>query len=271
MARVSLAARKERTNEMEFDGAELPAQGLVRGLQVLRAFRAGEGSLSHTEIKLRTGLPNPTVSRLTQTLTALGYLSYIPKFGRYTLGPAVVSLCHSLLNGMPYRIHARPILQDLADRFKLPVSLGARDHLDMINIETVRHALSPTARFDIGARLPIESTAMGRAYLYALPAHERNLVVRAILKKTDARHRKLVEKRIQDSFDSLQRDGFCLSLGDWRRDVWGAGAPVLTTDGVALAINCGGHPNDIKLEFLKREIGPRLASAAAEVNHMSLV
>src|SRR5690606_32765547 len=136
------------------------------------------------EIADRTGIPRPTVSRLTQTLTALGYLTYVPRLGRYTLGAAVVSLCHSLLAGMPHRIAARPVLQQLADTTRLPVSLGARDQLHMINIDTVRHAGASPARFDLGARIPLATTAMGRAYLFGLPEPERTGLLDRIKQST---------------------------------------------------------------------------------------
>ena len=48
---------------------------LARGLEVLRVFTPTEGLLGNGEIAERTGLPKPTVSRLTYTLTKLGYLA----------------------------------------------------------------------------------------------------------------------------------------------------------------------------------------------------
>ena len=59
---------------------------LARGLDILRAFHAGEGMLGNQEIAHRTGLPKPTVARLTHTLTELGYLNYIRRFRKYELG-----------------------------------------------------------------------------------------------------------------------------------------------------------------------------------------
>ena len=44
------------------------ANTLARGLAVLRAFRASDSGLTHAQIADRTGLPKPTVSRLTYTL-----------------------------------------------------------------------------------------------------------------------------------------------------------------------------------------------------------
>jgi DNA-binding IclR family transcriptional regulator len=49
--------------------------GLARGLEVLRAFRPDDGPLGNHALAERTGLPRSTVSRLTYTLTSLGYLS----------------------------------------------------------------------------------------------------------------------------------------------------------------------------------------------------
>ena len=41
---------------------------LARGLEILRCFQAGDPALGNQDIAERTGLPKPTVSRLTHTL-----------------------------------------------------------------------------------------------------------------------------------------------------------------------------------------------------------
>ncbi len=51
-------------------------EALSRGLDVLRAFSQGSVILGNQDISRLTGLPKPTVSRMTYTLTKLGYLSY---------------------------------------------------------------------------------------------------------------------------------------------------------------------------------------------------
>lgn len=264
MARIAMIERKSVPELIAARGGDLRlVQGLSRGLAVLRAFRPNEGALSNAEIAARTGLPKPTVSRLTQTLTVLGYLAYVPRLARYALGPAVVALCHSLLAGMTSRIVARPVLQELANFARLPVSLGARDQADMVYIETARHAQGHPARFDLGSRLPIETTAMGRAYLYALPADEREALLESLRAKRGAGEWRRIRAGLDRAFDMIAAKGFCLSLGDWRADVFGAGAPVVGAEGTVLAINCGGPPFEVSAERMETEIGPRLAHSAA--------
>ena len=68
------------------------SMNLARGMQVLRAFSVREPLLGNRELADRTGLPKPTISRLTYTLTLLGYLSRDTRLKKYRLGTGVLSL-----------------------------------------------------------------------------------------------------------------------------------------------------------------------------------
>src|ERR1041384_8142220 len=70
---------------------------LARGLEVLRVFTPAEGLLGNGEIAERTGLPKPTVSRLTYTLTKLGYLSHVERLAKYPRAPAALALGYTAL------------------------------------------------------------------------------------------------------------------------------------------------------------------------------
>ena len=183
----------------------------------------------------------------------------------YSLGAGLATLCHTLLAGMPYRLAAQPYLQELADFSRLPVSLAMRDQLDMVYIETARHAGTKPPRFDLGARIPVDLTAMGRAYLYGLPANERSTLFE--FDPQGARRRALAhdQKLAQAGVSDARSQGLLpvpRRLAEGRSRV---GAPVITGDGMVLAVNCGGPPNEVTTDFLEHEIGPRLVQAAARI------
>ncbi|WP_434624158.1 IclR family transcriptional regulator [Azospirillum sp. B2RO_4] len=119
---------------------------LARGLELLRAFRRNESMLGNLELAQRTGLPKPTVSRLTYTLSKLGYLAYDQNTGKYRLGTSV--LAPRRLSGMGIRQVARPLMQELADQTGLAVALGGRDRLSMIYLECCKATgpITPVAR-----------------------------------------------------------------------------------------------------------------------------
>src|SRR5580658_9911150 len=108
---------------------------LARGLEVLRAFTPTEGLLGNGELVARTGLPKPTVTRFTYTLTKLGYLTYVERLGKYQLAPAALALGYSALANMRIRQIARASMQQLADYADASVALGTRDRLDLIYVE----------------------------------------------------------------------------------------------------------------------------------------
>ena len=97
------------TFSYEHEGDRQFATTLARGLEVLRCFTPLEPLLGNKEISVRTGLPKPTVSRLTYTLTKLGYLRHNMRLGKYQLGSAVLSIGYPLLASMNVRQVARAI------------------------------------------------------------------------------------------------------------------------------------------------------------------
>src|SRR5216684_5987902 len=63
------------------------ATTLAKGLVVLEAFEAGAPMLGNMELAARTGIPRPTVARLTHTLAELGYLRYDQDLAKYPWRP----------------------------------------------------------------------------------------------------------------------------------------------------------------------------------------
>jgi DNA-binding IclR family transcriptional regulator len=243
-------------------------EALARGLDVLRAFRADDGGLlGNQEIAARTGLPKPTVSRLTYTLTKLGYLVHSERLGKYRLGTPVLSLGYAALGAAGIRQAARPLMQALADRVDAAVSLGSRDGLSMLYVENCRGGGALTLSLDLGSTVPIATTAMGRAYLAALPAAERARLLDEIARQQgDERRRQAILAGIEQAVEDVKTRGFTISAGDWQPDVYAAGAPLVLPDGAGiLALNCGGPAFRLTRERLDAEIGPHMAALVREI------
>src|SRR3970282_1614987 len=115
----------------EHQGDRQFATTLARGLEVLRCFTPPEPLLGNKEISVRTGLPKPTVSRLTYTPPRLGYLRHDMRLGKYQLGSAVLSIGYPLLAAMNARQVARPLMRELAEYCKGSGSLGVRGRPNM--------------------------------------------------------------------------------------------------------------------------------------------
>jgi len=252
---------------MEKDSRVVTA--LARGLSVLRCFRKGDRFLGNQEIAERSGLPKATVSRLTHTLTVLGYLNHSRRFNQYSLGPAVLSLGYSMLGNMDILKSARPLMQDLADHAEASVSLASRDGLHMVYLENcVSGANMITLRIDVGARTRIANTAMGRALLCGLPEAERNDLIAQIRRATPKGEWPEIKQGIDQGTIDYQEKGFCFSLGDWRENVNSIAVPLIQADSSVLAINCGGPSWQLSPEKLEKDIGPRLVEISRRLERL---
>lgn len=249
-------------------GAENDRQSvraLERGLEILRCFKPGDRFLGNQEIATRTGLPKPTISRLTHTLTRLGYLAYSEKFGKYHLDSAVLALGYSFLVNMDVRRIARPLMQELAEYAQASVALGVQDRLNMLYIEAYRSSATVTLTLDVGSQIPIATTSMGRALLCALPESDRSALLDQVRLRNETEW-----PRIRTGIDQAMKDyaerGFCLSLGDWKRDVHAVAAPLIPSDGSRILIfSCAGAAFQLRRHMLEDDIGPRLLNLITNV------
>ena len=240
---------------------------LARGLDILRAFQAGEGMLGNQEIAARTGLPKPTVARLTHTLTELGYLTYAKRFRKYELGASVMALGYAALSNMDVRHVARPAMQQLAQLLNGAVALGARDRHSMIWLEAQRGPSAVAITYDIGSRVPIASTAMGRAYVAGLAEPEKSKLLDAIRRRWRDDWSK-IKAGVERAEREIAERGFCVVWGEWLPEICGVGAPLRGPDGVAThAFTCSAPIYQTSKERLEALWGPKLVASVREVRN----
>lgn len=238
---------------------------LSRGLEVLRAFRPNDGLLGNQEIAARTNLPKPTVSRLTYTLTKLGYLTQVPKFEKYQLAPAAMSLGYAALANLGVQHLSESFREEVMRATGGAVAVGARDRLSMIYFGQSRSGLALGVQLDVGSKVPIATTAMGRAYIWALPDDERTLLLRELREHYGTRWAR-IRDGIERAGELIAKRGFSISVGEWQDDVHAAGVALTLNDGTGpYAFNCGAPAFRFTEDRLLNDIGPRLVTMVRNI------
>lgn len=238
---------------------------LARGIAVLRCFGEGTGTLSHGDIARQTRIPKPTVTRLVATLESLGLLRQVAESDRYALAAGVLPPARAYLAGLDVRARARPHMMALADELDASVYLAVCEPPDMVVIEACRSRSNAlTSRLDIGSRVPLALSAIGRAYLAALDEEAREALMRTLRARAGGAWRKEaagLERALRDA--SLR--GYCVSLGESHPDISAAAVSLLTPSGDIMALNCGGPSFRFTEETLRRRVAPRLLAAASRI------
>jgi len=241
-------------------------EALARGLRVLQSFRHGDDhGLSNKELSTRTGLTAPTVSRLCHTLQRLGYLVYDPGNGRYAMGPAILNLSYTMLRNLDLRDIARPLLREFADATRVTVAINARDRLRMVVLEGVSGTSPVALRLEVGSRIPVLSTAAGRAYLAGLTSSGAQGEL-AEIRQADAAGWDANQLGIERACTEIGARGFCVTQSGWQRDINGVAVPLsFRSGGGQLSLSCGGPAQELSMKRMEREIGPLLLEIARKI------
>lgn len=238
---------------------------LARGLDVLDCFRSGDKVLGNQEIARRCGLPKSTVSRLTYTLTKLGYLVFVKESNKYRLGNATLALGTAMLARLDVRQVAHPMMQELAESTRGSVALGSRDRLSMIYIDIARSSSALTVALDVGSRIPVATTAMGRAYLAVAPEREREDLMDRV-RELDEIAWPGIRSGIEQALRDYRDLGCVTSFGDWQKDVNSIGVAFNPGGGrQPMGLNCGGPSFTLSRDFLLEVARPKLISIARQL------
>ncbi|AXI48029.1 IclR family transcriptional regulator [Sulfitobacter sp. SK012] len=227
------------------------ANTLARGLEVLRAFRASDNGLTHAQIAERTGLPKPTVSRLTYTLCEVGYLSHGGRNDRFRLGPAAIALGSVASVAVGFVDQASEAMQRLADDTGTLAIIAVRDGARMMLVRTWRPATASTIWLEPGHRIPAFGSSSGMAVLASLDdtrfaAMDPNEEMRAFR---------------QSGYEQLLAQGFAIVPDGTRYSatVNAVSVPYFAGEfGEAVSFTCGALPADLPQARMETEVGPAL-------------
>ena len=146
------------------------AAALERGLSVLE-YTAARGSTSPAEVSRDLGLSRSATYRLIERLCTAGWLAENPG-GGVKLGPRSLMLGTAAMGQSDLLQLARPLLRALAAEAGDTVNLGVPDgdFMTYVAQQEGPEAVRVTAR--LGTRRPMNCSALGKAYLAALPPAE---------------------------------------------------------------------------------------------------
>jgi len=244
------------------------ANTLARGLSVLRAFGPNDDGLGNLEISERTGLPRSTVSRLTFTLCALGYLTHGRHHEKYRLGPAALALGNIAGASFGFVETATPLLQRLADETMTLLGVAIQDDGKMLIVKTWRPKNSTTTWLNVGYRMPMLTSSSGAAFLGALSRAELSRLTAGM----GADERSAYEKARGSYQSALLTDGYAFVQGEQRynQSINAIAAPYRPSEfGEPVVIFSGARDQDLGDERIRGEHGPALASALQELLHIT--
>src|SRR3712207_1121177 len=238
-----------------------------RALAALGAFDTGAPRLSLSEIAERSAMPLTTVHRLLGELTDWGALHRRPD-GRYEIGRRLWDL--GLLAPVQLSLHdALPIfLLDVHTATRDTVHLAVREGRSALYVERVSGRESVPVVSQVGSRLPLHATGVGKVLLAAAPDDVAEAVLRAPTRET--RHTIVDPGRLRREIAEVRRRGYARTAEEMSLGTLSVAVPVCVERAAgpvvvaALGIVVPSHRRDLLrlvpvLEVAARGIGRALS------------
>jgi IclR family acetate operon transcriptional repressor len=151
-------------------------QSVQRAAAVLNVLLVGREAMTAVELARETGIHRTNVHRLLRTLQDAGYVAEGPA-GHYQLGSAMLLFGNAFTERLEVRRAALPYLVDLTKRVvgarPWVVALAIPVGTDAVLVERIWQAQAPLdSILDVGTRLPMASSAHGKAMLSASSPEE---------------------------------------------------------------------------------------------------
>jgi len=258
-------ATPEPGNPGVLDDAEandpLFVSALARGMAILRCCGEAQTDLTVSDIAHHLGMVQSTAWRSCYTLIKLGYLVKVSK-DRVRPGLPLLGLGFATLSRQPIAELARPVMEDIAQRFPGAVSLGVREGFQILYLQRVEGGPVIYPGLRPGSRVTLLASAMGWAYVAAMPTQDRRQFLEQARQYSPELHSR-IKVRLEKAIRDFGEHGYIVNSGLIHPELSAIAFPIGSAGELPrAALSFGGPKDDFPLQRLEREVAPRLESLA---------
>lgn len=246
---------------------------LTKGLQLLEALSACDGSRGISELAQEFSLTKSNVHRLLQTLYRCGYITREASTERYLLSSKLWQLSRRGRSFEALRSHVRPILQTLVEETNESTIFVVVEHENLVAVEQVQTSNPVRVVFFATAQsFPIDQVVMTGKGLTALQlialANRPEAEARSALRKVQTqlkKDRSFVDRQLS-ALAIIRKSGSAVNRGEWVSGANAAAVPVFdSSHNLFGIISCFG-PAD---RLTERKIGAVLKALAGSARELS--
>ncbi len=210
-----------------------------------------------------------TTHRYVITLVALGYVEQGAS-RKYRLGLRVTDLGMAALNSSGLRENAQYKMETLVRRTNFTASLAVLDGIDIAIIERVpshRRGYQKSVNVNVGSRLPVAVTSMGKLLLAHLPESEKNTRLAEIKLRRHGPNTIMTKTALRGEIVGIRDANLATDDEESESGFYSIAAPVRdTSNEVVAALSLLAPQSVIDLPQLVSALGPHLISAADEIS-----
>lgn len=244
---------------MELNGeAKTTIKSVQKSLQILKYIVNDEGEVGISELQRELGYSSSTIHHLLQTLVGEGFVSQSSSSKKYEIGPEFLYATLEHKGFGKFFARAIPLLKDIAadsGETTILYVLSGNEAMAVLGQETTR---TIRARFKVGRKIPLHSTATGKAFLAYLPEERVGSIIRATgLQKLGA-NTITDEDGLVAELGRIRDRGYSIEIDEYEELINALGFPVVNPHGKIFAVVCVVGPSGRFTPEVMDGVAPRV-------------
>ncbi len=210
------------------------AQSFARAVGVLNLISEASTPPTMAELLKRCELTRPTLYRIIASLQAEDLVLQSDD-QRYVLGPRLIALAHQALAQNDIRPIARKALEALRDETGETVHLAIRCQMDMVYIDKIESTQTVRMASEIGTRVALHSSSVGRAYLAALREAQCTELINELPLHPITKRTPTTKTRLEKIISTSRACGYSYEEEENESGIVCFGAPICDASGQPIA------------------------------------
>ncbi|MGH2382836.1 MAG: IclR family transcriptional regulator [Candidatus Limnocylindria bacterium] len=229
------------------NGAMAGAQVVDRVVDILETFTQLGPELGVSEISRALNLKKATAHRLLASLRRRGLVAQNPATRRYRLGMKLWELGSMATNHVEWIDRVKPFLQQLTERTGETTHLAVLSDGQVLYVDKVESAHSLRMPSQVGRRLPVHCTGIGKALVAFLPAEVLSGLIARRGMASFTPNTITDRRRLADELEGVRSRGYSIDNEEIEEGLVCIGAPVRDhTAHVVAAISIAGPSSRLR-------------------------
>jgi len=210
-------------------------QSLDKGLHLLEMIEMAREPLSLNDLYKKLKWERASIHRMLETLVRRGYLIRDTKRKTYILGPKIYGLYSSIQRDLDIKKTIKPYLDELAKRTCETAHVAVAINNEMVFLDRSAGTEAVTVNTQIGDRVPLYCTAIGKAYL----AFEKKFSLRDLYKEPLESYTTNTMTdigAIEKDLELTQRRGYSFDNEEYLEGIRCVSAPIFNDCGEIVAV-----------------------------------
>ena len=237
-------------------------QSVTRALKILEVVATAEHPIRLSAISARENLHVSTAHRLLATLGASGFVEH-DAHGHYRVGITAFRVGASFAEVVDLRGRIQPMLLELSTRTSETANLAVRAGHEAVYIDHVLGNKVSKLFTQIGQRVPLHCTAVGKALLASCAADERDRLLGSLALEAFTPHTITSVRRFRRALCEIRLRGYAVDREEHEVGVACVAAPVRDATGVGRAVLGISGPSARVLRALDQYVAAVCACAQA--------